>query len=80
MSDDTVDLVAALQRAQEQPGADGYMSMRELRRATGNTDRVLLRRLHALQEAGRLEVRTVSRINICGALQRVPGYRLLAGE
>lgn len=69
-------LLAALQAALSQAeGADAPTSRELARRLSVGIDRVMAA-LHKLDEAGQLEVVTVTRRTITGYQQRRPGYRL----
>jgi len=59
---------------------DGYYTGDELARASGTSKygiQVLLRKAKA---AGRLDVQTVTRENVCGVMWPRPGYRILPAQ
>lgn len=61
-------------------GSDGYLTMSEMRRATGLSEHAIRRRLHTLNDRGQLQVRRMPRRNITGAVQATIAYRFNAPE
>ena len=56
---------------------NGFKTSRELMEQTGYTLKEVLRRLHRLDDQGRLEADNVLIKNISGRGQSVPAYRLV---
>jgi DNA-binding IclR family transcriptional regulator len=55
---------------------DGWYTTADLRRLLGLSEGETYRRLHALQDAGRLEVGQAPRVTLTGVVRRAPAYRL----
>lgn len=77
-------LIAALEAALEHHDNDdddhGAMTTQELAKALDKHETAIRKRLRMLLEEGRLEVLRVRRVDLCGRMTRVPGYRLRRGD
>lgn len=64
---------AAVENAE---GRDGFYTVSEMIELTGFSKNAILARLRKLQEAGRLEVKDIKKMNIAGRANSVPVYRI----
>lgn len=72
------ELIAALEAAQARPETEDGITTRELRAATGWSEKRITGLLGALKGEGRLGVRQVYRQTLNGRISPVPGYVLLS--
>ena len=57
---------------------NGFKTAKELMATTGYSHKIVLERLHRLNDQGRLESGDVLTTNISGRRQSVPAYRLVS--
>ena len=81
IEDITVDeLINALVKAREDGDADaigaGWMTTKEMARATSRNERWVIKKLAMLKENDKLETARVSRESIDGRMVTVPAYRM----
>ena len=69
----TMDIAEILGQRQD---GEGFVTVSELQERTGHSRNLIMKRLHAINASGGLEVSMVTRLNIAGLPCRKPGYRL----